>query len=223
MITTALLTVSVLASRGTGLTSMDPSGFITLFNGKSLDGWKGWRRSDVPKSWSIENGVLACSPNDDGGDLTTKASFTDFDLRLDWKISEGGNSGIFFRGSEDEPVVWQSAPEYQLLDDKNHPDGQNPLTRAASCYALFAPTKSVNKPAGQWNSTRIVAKGNDLQHWLNGKLVLRYTIGSAAWKERYAKSKFSNMPEFASHKSGPITLQDHGLKVWFRNIRIKRL
>lgn len=215
--TTALIAATLIANP----TSPPIGGFESLFNGKNMDSWKGWRRTDVPKSWSIQDGVLACAPNDDGGDLTTKKQYSDFDLRLDWKISEGGNSGIFFRGTEDEPMVWQSAPEYQLLDDKGHGDGKNPLTRAASCYAIFAPTKSVTRPVGQWNSARIVAKGNAIQHWLNGTLVLKYVIGSDAWNERYGKSKFNNMPEFASRKKGPITLQDHGLKVWFRNIRIK--
>ncbi len=199
-------------------------GFQLLFDGKSLDGWKGWRRDTIPNSWAIEDGLLVVAPRGGSrGDIVTVEEYGDFDLRLEWRVEAGGNSGIFFRAGEDKGGVWETAPEMQILDDMRHPDGRSDLTSAGADYAMHAPKRDVVRDAGEWNEVRIVAKGGDIEYWLNGYKIVSYTIGSADWLRRKAESKFASLPDFGMRKRGKIVLQDHGYKVWFRNIRIKRL
>lgn len=207
-----------------GLTAWEVlDGFKLLFDGKSLAGWTGFRRSDIPKNWAVEDGTLACSWRDDHGDIRTIKMYGDFDLRLEWKVEPGGNSGIFYRSSEDDSKPWGIGAEYQLLDDYLADDRASALTHAASCYDMFAPTSWVCKPGDQWNETRIVAKGDRVQHWLNGVLVVSYEVGSEDWERRFRMSKFVEDSQFGRNKSGHIVLQDHWQKVWFRHLRIKKL
>ena len=173
--------------------------------------------------WSVDNGVIAYTPGVEGGDISTTEQFGDFDLRMDWKIEPGGNSGIFYRAAKGFGAVWHSAPEMQVLDNARHPDGRNPATSAGACYALYACSKATVKPAGQWNEVRIVAKGKHIQHWMNGVKVVEYDINSKDWTDRYKKSKFAEFPKFGQSPKGFIVLQDHGNRVWYRNIRIKPL
>jgi hypothetical protein len=197
-------------------------GFDTLFDGKSLDKWIGWKQSGVPKGWSIENGLLTYTPGAGGGDLRTREMYGDFDLRLEWRVQAGGNSGVMYRSSERMNAPYQTGPEYQLLDNARHRDGQLPITSAGSNYALYPTDRNQCRPAGMWNETRIVAKGPVIEHWLNGKLVVKYEINSADWKARLAKSKFAHWAGYAQEPSGYIVLQDHGDPIAFRNIRIRR-
>jgi cytochrome c len=198
-------------------------GFALLFDGKSLDAFRGYRRTDVPAGWSAVEGELRFTPGQGGGDLATRESYGDFELRLDWKVSPGGNSGIMYRVTEDRTYPWETGPEYQVLDDDLHPDGRSPLTSAASAYGLYARSRDLVRPAGFWNETRIVVKGDSVEHWLNGVKVVEYRLNSADWKKRVAESKFSSMPDYGQRKAGHIVLQDHGDLVSYRNIRIRRL
>ena len=196
-------------------------GWKVLFDGKSLDAWRVYKQPTVSDGWKIENGLLArVGP---GGDLITKEQFGDFELELEWKIAEGSNSGIFFRGTEDSETIWHGAPEMQILDNARHADGKNPLTSAGSNYAVHPPVRDVSKPIGEWNSVRLIAKGPHVEQWLNGVKVVDYELFSPDWDQRVKKSKFVKYPQYGKAPRGHIGLQDHGNPVWFRNIRIRTL
>jgi len=211
------------AAAGTPHAEEAAEGFEWLFDGESLDMWRGYGRPDVPAGWSIEDGTLAFTPGVEDGDIVTRLTYTDFDLRLEWKISEGGNSGIFFGVVEGPERTYESGPEMQVLDNAGHPDGKDPLTSAGSDYGVYAPTSDVTRPVGQWNEARIVRRGNHVEHWLNGTRVVAYELGSDEWKARVAETKFADWPDYGVHHEGTIGLQDHGNAVWYRNIRIRRL
>jgi len=196
-------------------------GFTPLFNGRDLAGWRGYKMTTPPAGWSVVNGEITRTTG--GGDLITESDYANFELRLDWKIGPGGNSGIFYRGTEEFEAIYWSAPEMQILDDGIHADGQNRLTSAGSDYGLYAAPAGVVKPVGEWNSVRIVVNGNKVEHWLNGQKVVEYEFGSPDWTAKVAASKFSQWPGYGKATRGHIGLQDHGDRVWFRNIRIKLL
>ena len=153
----------------------------------------------------------------------TKEEFGDFELRLDWRISSGGNSGIMYRVTENGEASFSSGVECQVLDNARHPDGKNPVTSAGSAYAMLAPSQDVVNPAGIWNSVRIIARGSKVEHWLNGVKVVSYDTSSPQWQALYKASKFAGMPNYAKPKLGHIVLQDHGDLVAYRNIRIRKL
>ena len=198
-------------------------GFALLFDGVSLDAWRGYGRDDLPGAWSAVDDALTCTPGGDGGDIITRETFTDFDLRLEWRLGEGGNSGVFFGVVEGPRRSYHSGPEIQVLDNAGHPDGRNAITSAGSNYALHAPTADVTRPLGEWNEVRVVREGNRVRQWLNGTLVVEYELGTDEWKALVAASKFSEWPDYGIHHEGHIALQDHGNPVWFRNLRIRRL
>jgi hypothetical protein len=199
------------------------AGYRSIFDGTSLEGWKGWRKDTIPKNWSLSNGTLMCSLGPDHGDIRSPEMYGDFDLILEWKIERAGNSGIFYRATEDSTYVWRVAPEFQVLDDEWAEDRKSPLTSAGSCYGLYPRTAAMGRPAGQWNEARIIAKGNHVEHWLNGVRVVSYDIGSPDWENRMRNSKFAKFPEFGKKPRGYFVLQDHWSKVWYRNIRVKVL
>jgi hypothetical protein len=199
------------------------AGWKLLFDGKSTDGWRAYRGKDVPGNWKVADGALVLDPGagKGGGDIVTKDEFGSFELVLEWKIASGGNSGIMYHVTEDEENPWATGPEYQLLDNAKHEDGRNPLTAAASCYALYAPSEDATKPVGEWNQARVIVKGHNVEHWLNGKKVVAYELGSDDWNKRVKDSKFQAMPKFGKQPRGHIDLQDHGDGIAFRNIKIR--
>ncbi len=200
------------------------SDWIVLFDGTSTDAWRGFQRADFPTGgWQIENGSLKTIVGGDVCDIITKEKFKDFELEVEWRVSPGGNSGIFYRVTEDYPAVWQSAPEMQVLDDDLHHDGLDPKTSAGSLYALIAPTNKVLLPVGEYNKAKVIAKGNHVEHWLNGAKILEYELGSEALRSLIAESKFKDFPGFAQASEGHIALQHHGEELWYRNIRIRHL
>lgn len=196
-------------------------GWKPLFDGKSLTGWRGYQNKPVPQGWQAQDGMLVRLTG--GGDIITSEEFDDFELAFEWRMSKGGNSGVFYRALETPKLIWHMAPEYQILDNGQHKDGGQPLTSAGSCYALYAPQQDVTKPVGEWNESRIVARGPHVEHWLNGTKLLEFEIGSSDWKSRVAASKFKAYPGFGEQRGGRIGLQDHGDVVWYRNIRIREL
>lgn len=199
-------------------------GFKFLFNGTSLDAFRGYNKKELPKGWVIADEVLAYVPGVEGGDMVTKEQYTDFDLRLEWKIAEGGNSGIMTHVKEIEgAATFQSGIEMQVLDDDRHGDGKNPLTSAGSAYGLYAPSAKVRLQANEWNQARLVSKGNHVEHWLNGVKIVEYEKDSPDFKEKLAKSKFKDWKDFAKFSIGHIAFQDHGDVVAYRNIRIRKL
>jgi hypothetical protein len=195
-----------------------------LFDGKTKDAWRGYKRKDFPdKGWTVDQGALKTIVGGDQVDLITKEKFRNFELELEWKVSPGGNGGIFYRAGEDDPEIWHNAPEIQVLDDDRHSDGKNPKTSAGSLYALIAPKGKKLKPVGEFNQFRLVARGNHVEHWLNGAKVVEYELGSDYLKSLIAESKFKDKPNFGRLKEGYIGIQHHGQEVWYRNIRVRVL
>jgi hypothetical protein len=214
---------STTASGATQLTAEQRAGgWRSLFDGTSTAAWRGYKEATMPAGWQIVDGVL--TKKGSVGDLMTKDQFGNFELALDWKVSPGGNAGVFYRGTEEYDKIYWSAPEYQLLDDAGHPDGQSRLTSAGSDYGLYPSPAGVVKPADQWNSTLIVIKGNTVQHWLNGQKLLEYDLGSPDWQAKVKASKFVAYPKYGLAQKGYIAIQgDHDGALWIRNVRIKEL
>ena len=196
--------------------------WTVLFDGERVTGLRGYKQVGFPNSWEIVDGTLKTIPGY-GVDLISEHIYNNFELELEWKVPEGGNSGIFYFATEEGDYIWQSAPEMQVLDDKKHSDGKNTLTSAGALYAMIAPPKSVVNPVGEFNQVRIKVKDNHVEHWLNGTKVVGYEYQSDAMWDLVAKSKFNTMPLFAKASEGHIGIQgDHG-EIWYRNIRIRKL
>ncbi len=204
-------------------------GWRLLFDGRTTAGWRGFKRDGIPAGpdgepgWKVIDGCLVRTGP--GGDIITTEQFGNFELKIEWRISAAGNSGIFYRVGEDGELrwVWETGPEYQVLDNSEHADGRSALTSAASNYALYAPSRDATQPVGLFNEARIVVDGGRVEHWLNGEKVVEYEIGSDEWKRRVAGSKFASMPHYSTRDVGHIALQDHGDRVWYRNIKIREL
>jgi len=210
-------------------------GWQLLFDGKSSDGWRSYKKQTFPKGWVIEDGTLKCAASGrgeagsaDGGDIVYNKPFSNFELKLEWKISKGGNSGIFYLGQEKLETIWRTAPEMQVLDNVNHPDakmGKDGNRMAGSLYDLI-PAKPQNaNPFGEWNSVEIICYKGTVVHKMNGETVLEYHLWTPEWEKLVANSKFPGLnPEWAKVAAeGLIGLQDHGDDVWYRNIKIKEL
>lgn len=198
------------------------AGWKLLFDGKTTTGWRGFQKKAFPnQGWVVQDGCLKHEAKGGGGDIITTGQYDNFELELDWRIARGGNSGIMYRVSEDEPQTWHTGPEYQILDDDKHPDGKNPKTSAASVYGLIAPQNKVLRPVGEFNHTRIVVEGNHVEHWLNGKKVVEYNLNSDEFKKLVDASKFKNLSRFGRIAKGYIALQDHGDEVWYCHIKLR--
>ncbi len=197
-----------------------PEPWRTLFDGTSLDAWRGYKGAPVPAGWHIVAGTLA--KDAPVADIVTKDEFADFELEFEWKIGDGGNSGIFYRGAEEYEHIYWSGPEYQLLDDVHGEDNKTRLTCAGAAYGIYPSPPGHLKPVGEWNTTRILVKGSHVEHWLNGFKLLEYEIGSPDWLARVKASKFSAWPNYGLARSGHIGLQgDHSGTLAFRKIRIR--
>jgi len=214
------------ASSTTGATAVSAAqraaGWRPLFDGTSTSAWRGYKSQTFPAGWKIVDGVLTKSGSAE--DIQTRDQFGNFQLALDWKLSPGGNAGVFYRGTEEYDHIYWSAPEYQLLDDAGHPDGKSRLTSAGADYGLYPSPAGVVKPADQWNSTLIVVNGNTVQHWLNGQKLLEYEIGSPDWEAKVKASKFVAYPNYGRAKQGYIAIQgDHDGTLSIRNVRIREI
>ncbi|HVR30099.1 MAG TPA: DUF1080 domain-containing protein, partial [Thermoanaerobaculia bacterium] len=177
--------------------------------------------------WSAAGGVLRFDPPGEGAgpraDIVTKDEYGDFELALEWAVGPAGNSGIFFRVSDDAQRTYETGAEYQILDNAGHRDGQRAVTSAGSNYALHAPVEDVTRPLGEWNEARIRVEGQRVEHWLNGTKLLEYELWTDEWKAMVAASKFAAMPRYGLNRKGHIALQDHGDPVRFRNLKIRPL
>jgi hypothetical protein len=204
-------------------------GWTLLFDGKTTTGWRGFKKPAMPTGpdgkpgWQVIDGSLVRAGP--GGDIITTEKFDNFELSLEWRTAAGGNSGIFFHVAEGDSLnaVYETGPEYQVLDNGEHRDGGNTLTSAGSNYALHAPAKDLTSPIGLFNQSRIIANGPHVEHWLNGVKIVEYELWSPEWEKLVADSKFASMPRYGREKTGHIALQDHGDRVWYRNIKIRRL
>lgn len=193
-----------------------------LLTATSADAWRGYKMTTMPPGWQVTDGVLSKTKTTE--DIITKEEFSDFEFEMEWKLAKGGNSGLFYRGSEEFERVYWSAVEYQLLDDANAADGKNRLTSAASAYGLYAGPAGTVKPFGEWNTTRVVVKGAHVEHWLNGVKMVDMELWSPDWEAKVAASKFKTWAKYGRAKTGHIAIQgDHNGELSLRNIRIRTL
>lgn len=197
-----------------------------LFDGKSLSAFRCYNQKDIPAGvWSIEpDGSLKTTPGvKNGCDLMTREKYKDVEFELEWKVPAKGNSGVVYRVTEvPGKPSWNQGPEMQILDDAGHRDGLTANHMAGALYDLVGPSAQAAKPAGEWNTARIVMKGNHVEHWLNGKKVVEYEWGSPEIQKAIAASKFKDMPLFMKAPEGHIAVQHHGEEAWFRNIRVRK-
>lgn len=202
------------------------NGWKLLFNGENMDGWRTYKDREND-SWEVVDGTLHCKANEAAkkrADILTTEQYGDFELVFDWKIAPGDNSGVIYRATEEFDQPYLSGPEYQVIDDKNYPDELTATQLSASNYDMHAaPEDKPINPPGEWNTGKIVAKGNHVEHWLNGKKLIEYEIGSEEWKKLKEGSKWKDARGYGMAKQGHIDLQDHGGEVWYRNIKIKSL
>ncbi|WP_215240285.1 3-keto-disaccharide hydrolase [Dyadobacter helix] len=202
--------------------------WVSLFDGKSFKGWHSWKSDGVLPQWKVEDGALVLTEKG-GKDLVTDKEFGDFELELEWKISEGGNSGIIYHVIEEEKYCcpYSTGPEIQVLDDAKHPDakaGKSGNHKAGALYDLLPPNDfTAVKPANEWNKVRLIIKDGKGESWLNGKKVVSFSTSGSEWDALVANSKFKGWDGFGVSQKGKIALQDHGNKVSYRKIRIKEL
>ncbi len=197
-------------------------GWIALFDGQDTGAFRGYRQKDFPaKGWTVQDSVLTCGPG--GGDLITRRQFGDFELELQFRTAPKANSGILYRVTEDEDASYWTGPEFQVLDDQGHGLAADHPTSAGALYGLYPPTGKTLKPAGQWNDVRIVLRGGQVEHWLNGTRVVSAQLGSDDWNQKVGKSKFGRWKRFGQAARGHLCLQEHGDVVSFRHIRVREL
>lgn len=203
------------------------AGWQLLFDGQTTSGWHNYGKSGVGKSWRVVDNTLYFDPTvKDGGDIVTNDEFENFHLKLEWKISPKGNSGIMFYVKEDPAKykqTYHTGPEMQILDNAGHSDAAITKHRTGDLYDLIAVSKETVKPVGEWNAVEIRADRGKLDFYMNGEHVVNTTMWDEGWRRMLANSKFKEWPDFGTFKSGKIALQDHGDRVWFRNIKIRRL
>ena len=203
-------------------------GWVLLFNGKDLAGWRGYKRPDAASTrWVVQDGLLTLNTGDSRDthgqrDIVTAAEFDSFELAWEWKISPGGNSGVKYLVIEDRDAA--IGHEYQVIDDEKHPDAKvGPKRQTAAFYDVLAAANRPLKPAGEWNQSRVIVKGNAVEHWLNGTKVLTYQLASPELVTAIAASKFKDVERFGKPHRARILIQDHGDAVWYRNVKIRSL
>ena len=202
------------------------AGWKLLFDGKTLSGWHSFKEKEALPEWSVKDGVLRLDPikGKRNPGLVSDGTYENFELSVEWKISPGGNSGVFYRVIEEGGDLNWGGIECQVLDNDKHPDAKVDANRkAGAAYYMYPPTKDMAKPVGEWNQLRIIVQGNHVEHWLNGEKVVDYEILSEDWLKRYALSKFKTHPKYGWTAKGHLALQEHGDPVEFRNIKIREM
>lgn len=205
------------------------AGWKLLFDGTSTTGWRNFNSNTIGDAWKVKDGVLfldnTVKVREERGDIVTHEEYENFELELEWKIDSCGNSGLMFNVVEDPKyrTPWVTGPEMQILDNSCHPDAKIEKHRAGDLYDLIKSSKETVKPAGQWNKVRIVSKNAHYEFWLNGTKNVEFTMHTPEWDGLVQNSKFKSMADFGKAKKGHLSLQDHGDKVSFRNIKIKVL
>jgi len=222
LLLTFLLTLPLFAADPNTLTPEEKAeGWQLIFNGRDMSTFRAAGSEARPGAgWKVDDGVLKKLRGIPGGNIVTKQKFKDFMLIWEWRISENGNNGIKYLVDEKRSAP---GPEFQLLDDKGHPDAKvGPQRQTGALYDIFPPAADkLLKPVGEWNRSRIYVQGNHVEHWVNGSPVLSYELGSEELKAGIAKSKFKGIEGFASKIEGPIMLTDHGDECWFRSMKIR--
>lgn len=196
------------------------AGWMLLFDGKSMKGWHLYQKPGQTTGWEAKDGMMVKTATT--GDIMSDKQFDSFELVLEWKIEAKGNSGIFFWATEGTEVVYQNAPEIQVLDNIGHRDGLSPLTSAGALYGLAPASPDLVKPLGEWNTMRIMTHGSIVETWFNGtKIADQIDFDSRAFKEAVKKTKFAQWPTYGLARKGSIGLQEHGNTIWYRNIKIR--
>ncbi|HFA47448.1 MAG TPA: DUF1080 domain-containing protein [Bacteroidetes bacterium] len=204
------------------------AGWQLLFDGRSTDAWRVFKKEKMD-GWAVENGEMVAlgkaGQEGLGADIVTKDEFENFELKLEWKISKAGNSGIFFNVVEapQYQAVYETGPEYQLVDDIGFPADLEDWQKSGANYAMHPPAKAAAKPQGEYNKTRLLVNKGHVEHWLNGVKVVEYELWTDDWNQRVAKGKWKDYPGYGKAKKGHIALQDHGQQIWFRDIKVRRL
>ena len=224
-----ILFVPDMVAQHNTLTAKEASeGWVQLFNGRSTEGWRGFKMEGMPSGWHVEDGCLVTSGAGEGnetkGDIITVSQYEDFELYLEWAIYPGGNSGIFFHVVEgDNPSTYATGPEYQLIDDIGYPGGLEEWQQTGANYAMHPANKAKKKlmPAGEFNSSRIRVEKGHVTHWLNEEIIVEYDLWTDEWHKLAKEGKWKDYPDYGLAHSGHIGLQDHGSVIRFRNIKIK--
>ena len=206
-------------------------GWTLLFDGESLSGWHGYNGQPL-EAWTIEDcaiksvGTEGNYGSDLRADLVTDAEYTNFEISIDWKATEGGNSGLMYGVVEDEKydAAWKTGPEYQFVDDVGFPGELEDWQKAGANYAMHTVGgEKPLKPVGEWNNTRIVVNGDHVEHWLNGEKILEFERWNDEWEKLKSSGKWKDAPDYGSAESGRIVIQDHGSVFWFRNVKIREI
>jgi len=226
----ALLAACTPAPKNNVLTEAEKAeGWKLLFDGKTLDGWRDYNGDSLTAPWIVEDGCIRAkgSGSDASGYIVTDTVYENFELVWDWKIAEGGNSGMLYHVVENPKfkVPYVTGPEYQLIDDFGFPEPLEDWQKTAADYAMHVPdtSKTIIKPAGEWNTSKIVFDNGHVEHWLNGEKVVEFEAWTDDWFEKKNSGKWKDAPEYGLAHKGVICLQDHGSAAWFRNIKIKEL
>ena len=226
----AMVVAGACTSKLNTLTSAEKkSGWKLLFDGKTTSGWHTYGAKTV-RGWEVKDGELVAlgqaGHEGSANDIVTEREFENFELSLEWKISPTGNSGIFFNVVEEPKkyaTVYATGPEYQLVDDIGFPEKLENWQKSGANYGMHPPSRSVIKPVGEYNLTRLVVNKGHVEHWLNGVKVVEYQLWTPEWESLIKKGKWTEFPAYGRSKRGRIALQDHGSKIWFKNIKIKEL
>ena len=219
----AFLMSSFAFAKENSLTEVEQAeGWKLLFNGRDMSQWRNYQKDRVNKKWIVYDGAMVITGKG-AGDLITRKKHRNFDLRLEWQISVGGNSGLFILSDEETRVIYMHAPEIQFLDNERHPDNKQDNHLSGSLYDMIASPAASHRKAGEWNQLRILLEDKALTVWQNSEVTAEVTIGSEAWNDLVAQSKFKNWQGFGANDEGFIGLQDHGDQISFRNIKIKSL
>ncbi|MCL3779790.1 DUF1080 domain-containing protein [Prolixibacteraceae bacterium JC049] len=204
-------------------------GWVLLFDGQNTTGWRAFNGTKLPSGWKVENSMLMSlgKGGDIGGDIVFDKPFKNFEFSVDWKISKGGNSGIFYHVQEGAQykAPYQTAPEYQLIDDIGFPGNLEEWQQTGADYAMHNADKSKKKlyPVGQWNRSKIVFNNGHVEHWLNGEKIVEFEAWTPEWSKLKNEGKWKNHPDYGLSKEGLIGLQDHGSYIWFKNIKIREM
>lgn len=228
-ITTASLLVSCQSVENNSLTNQEKAeGWELLFDGKTLDGWRDYNGTALTAPWFVEDGMIQAKGTgaDEHGYIVTEKVYENFELVWEWKIAEGGNSGILYHvvESPEFAVPYVTGPEYQMLDTTGY-KGLEEWQKTAADYAMYTtdPAKTIIKTPGEWNTSKIVFDNGHVEHWLNGEKVIAFEAWTEDWLERKNNGKWKDTPEYGMANKGVICLQDHGSAAWFRNMKIKEL
>lgn len=227
LIVTVLLAFTVSAPKTNVV--QKKGGWISLFDGKTLKGWHGYNKKGTVKNWEVEDGALVClgaAKDAAGGDIITNKKYANFELKWEWKVDKGSNSGVMYHVVEGPKYhsPYETGPEYQIIDDIGFPEKLEDWQKAGADYAMHVPNAQKELiPAGQWNTSKIVFNHGRVQHWLNGKKIIEFRAWSDDWNQKRLTGKWKDYPDYGKAKTGGIALQDHGDKAYYKHIMIREL